>query len=509
MITSTEIKDKFIKTLSGIASKEHPEGSFWADPKKRKLAILAVIGVLIVGISFMFPTAHQRIDRSKNEIQLATDDISGNGKKPTTVFSEAGADQLESINNAELLKSMETEMQNREISINKQEEELFRTKKEMEDEMDKLQLETSKKLREQELKHAEDIRLAREQALEDAKNGLSKTLASENAADELSSTPLVPGQVLPDGGNYSNAPIPAPSRVTKQAQVGIRVMSGSTSYRLGNGQLATVQQFTGDASPTDAKPATDIYTQLEQAKAALKAKNEAAYNELNATRAAKQAEEKRKGNLVPLTAGTILSGTLINGLYVPISSTGNNDPMPAIFRIKRDALMPNFNSSSEVVECIIVASSKAAVESIRVEFRASTLTCINRNGVATEDAIKAMSTGYDGSSGVQATLISRNSELLMRTAMAGFLQGLTDIFSQTSLEVNSEDGVYAVSGKDLTNLTGSAAIGGAGTALERLADYYMDLADKMMPTLHVKPGTQVDFIVTSLSVIDFNQESKK
>ncbi|MEF1336373.1 hypothetical protein REH81_06215, partial [Vibrio rotiferianus] len=67
--------------------------------------------------------------------------------------------------------------------------------------------------------------------------------------------------------------------------------------------------------------------------------------------------------------------------------------------------------------------------------------------------------------------------------------------------------VYAISGRQMTQLTGSAALGGAGTAMERLADYYMELADKMQPTLKVSPGVEVDFIVTSLSVLDFNEDT--
>lgn len=503
MIKASDLKGKFIRFLSKQANREHPEGSFWADQKKRNLIILLIVFVVILGISQLFPSTYVPRDRSKSELQLAIDDVSGTGIKTTTVFTETGADKLDSINNQELIKAMQTEMQNRETELSQRETELFEQQQEIESDMDAMQLKNKEDLREIQRKHQEELRATKEAALKEASENMTSTIQSENKS--LINTGNVSGSHIPNAvlSDSGQSTLPAPTRTQNNLTAGIRVISGTDSFRLGNGEIRNTSTTGGEST------GNDVYSKLEQAKAKLIAKESMEYSNIRNEKIAKAEAEKQKANLVPLTAGTILSGTLINGLYVPIGSNANNDPMPAIFRIKREALMPNFNSSREVVECIIVASSKAAVESIRVEFRASTLTCINNNGVTTEDSIKAMSTGFDGSTGVEATLISRNSEMLAKTAMAGFLQGLTDILSQTSLEVNSDDGVYAVSGRDLGKVTGSAAIGGAGTALERLSDYYMDLADMMLPTLHVKPGTQVDFIVTSLSVIDFNEVQAK
>jgi conjugal transfer pilus assembly protein TraB len=295
---------------------------------------------------------------------------------------------------------------------------------------------------------------------------------------------------------------------------GLRIMNASGNFRVASGQTLdmnnqeSMRQMAMNAGE-NLDSTDDVFTRLAKKKAELAAKRTQLANAAEIQAEEAKAKAEYEANIVPLTAGSVISGTLINGMYVPTGSSSSNEPMPALFRVKKEAIMPNYFVSDEVVECVIVAGSRPAIESIRVIFRASTITCIREDGRATEDSIRATSTGPDGVTGVPAKLISRNSEMLAKTAMAGFLNGLTEIFSQTSLEVNEEDGVYAISGGDLAKLGGSAALGGAGEALTRLADYYMTLADKMQPTLLVNPGIEVDFLVTSMSQLDFNKSDAK
>lgn len=511
------------------AAREYSNDSLWKDPKKRKFLLIGGALATIAGITLMTPSSptYKRTVKETSNYQLTVDDVTGNQKRatPTEVFSTVGADRLEQTSSERLMKAMQAEMRDRNEKISTKEKLLQEEALKLEDEMTRIQLESAELKRNHKLELASiteainsgaDIgellpgvkRNPKTASLDNKPlNGnLQTTSANQNPAQisNVGSKAQRNGKVLPP---------PNQMRAGNVMQGGMRVLNQNGSIRIATGQIHDLNGTNGvnpSGSPTSSGASSDssidVFTQLAVAQEKLRVKRETEQAVVAENEEKREAEEERIRNTVPLTAGSIISGTLLNGMYVPTASSTSSEPIPGLFRIKKEAIMPNFNISDEVVECIIVASARPAVESTRVIFRASTITCIRDDGVATEDSLIAISSGRDGITGVPATLVSKNSEMLMKTATAGFLQGLTDILSKTSLEVNSEEGVFAISGAQLAQLSGSAAIAGAGSALERLANYYMAIADKMQPTLEVLPGIEVDFLVTSLSVLDFNEK---
>lgn len=532
-----KVKEAVSKALAKTAERDYAENSFWADPKKRKFIVAAVAVGIAYGLSTYLPEPRVRPDNnSGNSFEFAVDDLTGDEKhkRPKSIFSEAGADKLDALESQDLVKAMEEEMKIRERDLEQREKQVTQELAEKDDEMEQMHLAHSQTLRD--LKQSNNSKLkqqeidSRQQAQKfvnalingEDPNGIIDGVKvpkdmvltkPENVTAPASMTPTV--VIGPDGKPQQASQFVTGTRrsvnkgSTKQA--GLRIMNATGNYRVASGQTLdmnnqeSLRQMAVNNGSSANEQHQDVFAKLAAKRAELNAKRQQAAMSQEIQEQEAKEKAQFEANIVPLTAGSVLSGTLINGMYVPTGSSSANEPMPALFRIKKEAIMPNFFVSDEVVECVIVAASKPAIESIRVVFRASTITCIRDDGTATEDSLRATSTGPDGVTGVPAQLISRNTEMLAKTAMAGFLQGLTEIFSQTSLEVNSEDGVYAISGGDLAQLTGSAALGGAGEALTRLADYYMSLADKMQPTLLVNPGVEVDFLVTSMSKLDFNK----
>lgn len=530
-----KLKEAIAKLLKKSAEKDYDENSFWSNPKRRKAAMIVIAGALIVVASSMMPEQKVRAKRTKSTYELAIDDISGQSNKPTTVFSEGGADKLDQVASADLLKAMETEMQAREEQLQQDRKIMAKEKQAKDNEMDAALMKMSEVKRETDAKHKNELNQLKEQNTKTIQNVVD---ALANGQDISKIAPGVNVPVNPFVSHYrntANSNVVAANSKPQQnnnnlglvyngsntnsaqqarqnprylAQSGIRVMTSTSSMRVATGQMIDLDENSMDAKGSP-KQLETVFERLELAKAELRAKQQAARVETEARNQQIKQEEIRASNRVPLTAGSIISGTLMSGMYVPTSSSASSNPIPGIFRIKREALMPNFNVSEEVKECVIIAAGRPVIEATRVDFRANTITCIRDDGTATEDSIQAIASGRDGSTGVPATLISRNGEVLAKTAAAGFLQSLTDLFSQTAIEVNSDDGVYAISGSQAAQLTGSAALGGAGKALEKLADYYMSIADKMQPTLKVSPGIEVDFIVTRMSILDFNTDSTK
>lgn len=535
-----KFKDNIIAMFERNAEKEHAPDSFWANTKKRNTTILVIIGLaIIVAAAYKPEVKKSQLPKEsvKNEFDFALNDITESEKndRPTAIFSEQGSEQLDAISSQQLLNAMEEEVKVKEEQLEDQRKELSDKEEILEKEIDAVRLESrtqlqalesemQKQLIDKDIENTSKMQMAISAIIngedpssidpslkltEDQKRILEQ---QQGYTANRTSPQTYQGTKIINGNSTSNNTGMQRNTGSVNIRGGIRVMNETGSYRVATGQtvdLNNIQSVQNLASQQQTgnkiQVPKNVFEELALAKQKLREKRDLMRQVEAEKQEVIQDTIEKKRNTVSLTAGSIISGTLINGMYVPTGSSTTSEPIPALFRVKREALMPNYFVSEEVVECVIIAASKPAIESIRVNFRATAITCIRDDGTAIEDSLKAISTGPDGTTGVPATLVSRNSEMLQRTAVAGFLTGLTDILSQTSLEVNpDESGVYAISGSGLASLTGSAALGGAGDALSRLSNYYMDLADKMQPTLKVGAGINVDFLVTSLSILDFS-----
>lgn len=208
-----------------------------------------------------------------------------------------------------------------------------------------------------------------------------------------------------------------------------------------------------------------------------------------------------------LPAGSIISGVLVTGLDAPTSQESRSEPHPALLRIKRDTIMPNFYTS-DFSECFALVSGYGEMSSERVYLRSEVLSCIDGDGVAVEVPLKAFAVGEDASAGVRGKLVNREGKLIAQSLLAGTLSAMSQAFGSTPIPqiVTSDTGGVQPFQQNLSSdALQSAGARGAGEALDRIADYYIDLADQIFPVLEIKSGREIDLILTSGIEIDFLQ----
>ncbi|MFA0098519.1 hypothetical protein AB4406_26030, partial [Vibrio splendidus] len=58
--------------------------------------------------------------------------------------------------------------------------------------------------------------------------------------------------------------------------------------------------------------------------------------------------------------------------------------------------------------------------------------------------------------------------------------------------------------KVMQSLAGTAALQGASSAMDRLAEYYIEIAEQMKPYIEINPGLQIDFIIQRGSSLRVN-----
>ncbi|UHD15047.1 TrbI/VirB10 family protein [Thiocapsa bogorovii] len=199
---------------------------------------------------------------------------------------------------------------------------------------------------------------------------------------------------------------------------------------------------------------------------------------------------------VYIPAGAILKGVLLNGIDMPTGQNARKDPVPALIRVKHQAILPN-RVRADLRECFLLVGGFGDLASERAYLRGETFSCIRNDGGVIEIPIDGYAVGEDGKVGVRGRVVSKQGVLLAKALQAGFLQSFSQIFNRMpSIPVNTGTGTDLQFQSMLTPQALSAASAqGVGGAMDRLANYYLDMAEQLLPVIEVDAGRGAEFIL--------------
>jgi conjugal transfer pilus assembly protein TraB len=274
-----------------------------------------------------------------------------------------------------------------------------------------------------------------------------------------------PGSALPDSGPQRfpppQPPMPqgtAPSAGLPPPPGGVQTMPTPTGI---------VSIVLGDVAPgKGAKPAAD------------------------AAAASSTARDTRRY----LPSGAFTRAVLLGGLDAPTGGQAQRNPQPVLLRLADNAILPN-QFRARVKECFIVGAGYGDVSSERAYIRTESLSCVTRGGTAIDVPVKGYVAGEDGKAGMRGRLVSKQGQILANALLAGVASGIGHAFTQssTTLSVSPLGTTSTVDpGKQLEAGLGT----GVGKALDRLAQYYISLAEKVFPVIEVDAGRSVDVVLT-------------
>lgn len=204
-----------------------------------------------------------------------------------------------------------------------------------------------------------------------------------------------------------------------------------------------------------------------------------------------------------LPTGTIITGVLLSGLDAPTGQAARRDPFPATLRIQHEAILPN-RFRADVRECFALVSGYGDMSSERAYLRGEGISCVREDGSVMEARLDSYAVGEDGKAGVRGRLVSKEGALIARTLMAGFFSGAASALNvQAAPAIRlTDDNAKDFYTNAFSSSTAAAAVGsGASTALERLADYYMDMAEGIFPVIEVDAGRRIDIVVSKGTAI--------
>lgn len=195
-----------------------------------------------------------------------------------------------------------------------------------------------------------------------------------------------------------------------------------------------------------------------------------------------------------LPSGSFTRALLLGGLDAPTGGQAQRNPQPVLLRLSDNAILPN-QFRSRVKECFVVGAGYGDVSSERAYIRTESLSCVTRDGTAIDVPVKGYVAGEDGKAGMRGRLVSKQGQILANALLAGIASGIGSAFQQgaTTMSLSPLGSTSTItSGKQFEAGFGT----GVGRALDRLAQYYISLAEKVFPVIEVDAGRTVDVVLT-------------
>ena len=215
-----------------------------------------------------------------------------------------------------------------------------------------------------------------------------------------------------------------------------------------------------------------------------------------------KAARKTAQNYLP--AGMFGQAILLSGLDAPTGGQSQSNPHPVLLQLHDLAVLPN-RYRYDWAQCLITGAGYGDLSSERGYIRTESLSCVSKDGHVLDVPIKGYIVGEDGKAGMRGRLVSKQGQVLGNALLAGVVAGIG-----TGLERSSS--VQSVSPLGSTNSIKpgqefQSGIGsGVGRALDRLATYYIQLAEKMFPVIEIDAGRVVDIVLTQGVKVDVDPE---
>lgn len=200
-------------------------------------------------------------------------------------------------------------------------------------------------------------------------------------------------------------------------------------------------------------------------------------------------------------------GVLLGGLDAPTGGEAQSNPQPVLIRLSDNAVLPN-QFRGEYRECFVIAAGYGDIGSERAYLRTENLSCVREDGTALEVKIQGSVYGEDGKVGLRGRLVTKQGQMLANALLAGIAGGIGQGLS-TSGTSYSTSALGTVANTSSSEAYRAGLGSGVGRALDRLAQYYIKLAEQTFPVVEIDAGREIDVVITQGVRIDAPASSRQ
>jgi conjugal transfer pilus assembly protein TraB len=195
-------------------------------------------------------------------------------------------------------------------------------------------------------------------------------------------------------------------------------------------------------------------------------------------------------------------GTLLGGLDAPTGGQAQSNPHPVLIRLSDNSVLPN-RFRGEYRDCFVIAAGYGDISSERAYLRTENLSCVRPDGATLEVKIQGSVYGEDGKVGMRGRLVTKQGQMLANALLAGVVSGIGQGLATSSTTYSTSAlGTIASSGGSGSDAYRAGIGTGVGKALDRLAQYYIKLAENTFPVIEIDASREIDVVITKGVRID-------
>ncbi len=201
---------------------------------------------------------------------------------------------------------------------------------------------------------------------------------------------------------------------------------------------------------------------------------------------------------VYLPVGSFCKGTLLTGVY---AASDANNPLPVLISLDEAFHGPD-QTRIPLKGAFVLGKAYGDLVSERALIQIIAISSVLPNGHAFEEgADLGYVTDAQGELGIKGQVIRNTGRALALSFMGGFTAGGAQALANDEVTTHRTSDGYTT--HDVTGDTGKNALfSGLAQSAGKMAEYYGQQAQNLVPAVHVKSGTQVCFIVQKGVKID-------
>ncbi len=176
----------------------------------------------------------------------------------------------------------------------------------------------------------------------------------------------------------------------------------------------------------------------------------------------------------------------LTGLSAPTGPRASQDPVPILFAIPDKFIKPNLKRTYEVRDCFALGWGAGDLSSERIKIKVKSISC-EIDGERKKIPVIGYVAGPDGKEGIKGILVEKRGQYLAKALMASFFEGLAAVarYSTTVVSISPLGATQTIPPEEAFKY----GVGtGASEALRKLSDYYLQLADEVLPVIEVGSG---------------------
>lgn len=196
-----------------------------------------------------------------------------------------------------------------------------------------------------------------------------------------------------------------------------------------------------------------------------------------------KSESRTEGVMLP--AGSYVKAKILTGVDVPEGKT-----YPVLMVLDFSYVAPN-DHKIDLSGCFMIAKAEGDLSTERVQMQATKMSCVSKKGKMFEREVNGfIADDKDGSFAMKGKVNSKQGRVATMAFMSGVVEGVGKAVqaAQTTQSSNAFGGGTSIMTGDSTKY---AVAGGASNAAGMVAQWYLQQAQNLAPTVEVGSGRDV------------------